>query len=154
MVNSCVVIGCRSGYESEKVKISMFKFPSHKRKGLKEKWIKFVDRKNWYPSKNSVLCSKHFDKKFIITGDVRTKLNWFLNPVPTIYGEEVLRYFSINPTPPLPEADSVTVLYQNERFFEFLPENVSKNVLNKKDFNSLSLKDSNQFLLPLNRLAE
>ncbi|XP_040574387.1 uncharacterized protein [Lepeophtheirus salmonis] len=67
MVNKCVVIGCRSGYNLKKnethseVKedISFHRFP--KDQILREKWIRNLSRKNYTPSSHSVLCSKHFD---------------------------------------------------------------------------------------------
>ena len=49
----------------------------------------FVNRLDWSPTSNSVICANHFDQKFILNGK-RKKLNWKLNPVPTIYTESVL----------------------------------------------------------------
>ena len=53
------------------------------------KWTKFVNRLDWSPTSNSAICANHFDQKFILNGK-RKKLNWKLNPVPTIYPESVL----------------------------------------------------------------
>ena len=90
MVNTCVVLGCRSGYASESAKVSSFKFPFHILE-LNKKWIKFVNRKDWFPTQNSVICSCHFEDKFIITCTKRKKLNWKLNPIPTIYETKGMR---------------------------------------------------------------
>ena len=101
MVNKCVVFGCKTGYETcveaSEEKISTFKFPLEKT-DLLQQWIKFVNRSHWYPSKNSVICVKHFDKKYIVEGK-RNKLNWNLNPVPTIQTREALKIPSAFPTP-------------------------------------------------------
>ena len=67
MVNISVVYGCRSGYfssASAEEKVSFFTFPLEK-PDLLSKWIKFVNRSNWTPTKYSVICIKHFEDKFI-----------------------------------------------------------------------------------------
>ena len=92
MVNKCVVIGCKSGYKSESTRIPTFSFPLTKPQ-LLEKWIDFVNRKDWRPTKNSVICLNHFDKKLLGASVRRTKLNWKLNPVPTIHCSEKERLY-------------------------------------------------------------
>ena len=64
MVNKCVVFGCNSGYLTSKETVSSFQFPLDK-PNLLQKWIQFVNRDKWTPTKYSVICSKHFDPKFI-----------------------------------------------------------------------------------------
>ena len=59
MVNACVVFGCKSGYSSQSHKVNGFSFPFEK-PDLLARWIKFVNRKNWKPSKNSIIFAKHF----------------------------------------------------------------------------------------------
>ena len=88
MVNKCVVFGCKSGYDSSDNAPS-FRFP-FKRDDLMTKWIQFVNRANWTPSSNSVICCKHFDAKFISDGK-RKKLKWSLNPIPTIHTSNALK---------------------------------------------------------------
>ena len=34
---------------------------------------------------------KHFEEKFLLQGDKQTKLNWKLNPVPSIHTEKALK---------------------------------------------------------------
>ena len=70
MVNKCVIVGCKSGYLGNEG-ISSFRFPFGK-PVLLEKWAQFVNRANWKPSTNSVVCAKHFEKKFLSSGK-RTK---------------------------------------------------------------------------------
>ena len=86
MVNQCVAFGCSSEYDTNSEKISTFFFPLGK-SDLIEKWIKFVNRNNWFPMKNSVLCIKYFEDKYILKGK-GNKLNWNLLPIPTIHLEK------------------------------------------------------------------
>ena len=56
-------------------------------------WERFVNRREWKPTKNSVLCKKHFEKKYIkISEKQRFHLEWKLDPMPTIQVEEVLQH--------------------------------------------------------------
>ena len=100
MVNKCVVLGCKSGYYSQKRDpVSSFGFPFNK-PYLLDQWIDFVNRLDWKPTKNSVICAKHFENKFILAGK-RTVLKWKLNPVPTLYAsvkEKELPIISEAPT--------------------------------------------------------
>ena len=73
MVNKCVVFGCNSGYSTSKENVSSFRFPAEKPE-LLQKWIKFVNRADWIPTKNSVICCKYFESKFLYEGK-RTKLH-------------------------------------------------------------------------------
>ena len=90
MVNTCSVAFCKTGCKQIINKVdeipenhSVFSFPS-KKPEIYRLWIKFVNRKEWQPTKNSGICSKHFDEKYLKNG-VRTTLRWELNPVPSIY---------------------------------------------------------------------
>ena len=81
MVNTCSVVYCKTGYknrENKEDKIPekhpVFGFPDSK-PNLKAKWVKFVSRKWWLPTKNSGILPK----------GLRTTLRWDLNPVPTLY---------------------------------------------------------------------
>ena len=47
-------------------------------------WVVFINRKLRKPSKNSAICAKHFEEKYLKIGK-RVTLIWDLNPVPTIY---------------------------------------------------------------------
>ena len=86
MVDKCVIYGCKSGYKSNANSIPFFHFPLQK-VDLLAKWTKFVNRLDWSLTSNSV----------ILNGK-RKKLNWKLNPVPTIYPESVLSKPSSLPT--------------------------------------------------------
>ena len=59
MVNKCVAPGCTSGYTSAgKNDCAMFRFPKNEQ--LNKIWIARVPRHSWKPSKNAVLCERHF----------------------------------------------------------------------------------------------
>ena len=64
MVNKCVVFGCKSGHDNQQEKVSGFSFPLNN-PDLLEKWVKFVNRPEWKPSKSSVICVKHFQQEFV-----------------------------------------------------------------------------------------
>ena len=96
MVNKCVIYGCKSEYKSNVNSVPSFHFPLQK-VDLLAKWTKFVNHLDWSLISNSVICANHFDQKFILNGK-RKKLNWKLNPVPTIYPESVLSKPSSLPT--------------------------------------------------------
>ena len=65
MVNARVVFGFKSGYSSQSQKVCGFLFPFEK-SDLHALWVKFVNRTNGTPTKNSIICAKHFKygKKF------------------------------------------------------------------------------------------
>ena len=97
MINACVVFGCKSGYSSQSHKVSGFSFPFEKPDLLiLARWIKFVNRKNWKPSKHSIICAKHFKDELIKDGK-KKKLKWELLPVPIIYTEKALKRPSVLP---------------------------------------------------------
>ena len=87
-------------------------------------WIKFVNRSDWKPTKNSVLCINHFEDKFIHYGK-RNKLKWHLNPISTKYPTEALKRPSTLPTsaPLLRKAPKIRVP-QNDELPDFNKKNV------------------------------
>ena len=64
MVNKCCVYGCKSGYLTTGKKVSSFRFPFYDLE-LRKKWISFVNRRDWEPTTNSVICVLHFESKYI-----------------------------------------------------------------------------------------
>ena len=78
---------CMKITSKNKESIASFRFPKAE---LLEQWTRFVNRPDWTPSSNSVLCQNHFEDKFIIRRK-RNKLRWDLNPVPTIHSKETLK---------------------------------------------------------------
>ena len=61
MVNKCCVVGCHSNYKRKEI------FPSDE--DIKNRWIKFVNRKNWQPTSSAAICIKHFEGKVLKKGE-------------------------------------------------------------------------------------
>ena len=58
------MFGYTSKYKSSGEKMSSFEFETKNPK-LLEKWIKFVNLCDWKPTKNSVICIRHFEEEFL-----------------------------------------------------------------------------------------
>ena len=121
MVNKCVAFGCKSGYDDTKGEswesVATFRFPfSHLE--LLQEWIRFVSRKDWAPSSNSVICEKHFEERFVSRGK-RCKLKWELNPIPSIHSPETLKRPSTLPTPTAKRKSPTERIYQNDELNSF-----------------------------------
>ena len=65
MVNKYLVTNCSTGYKTGQKKSS---FHFHEDQELKLKWIYFVNRKDWLPTVQSVICIDLFEEKFIKRG--------------------------------------------------------------------------------------
>ena len=78
-------------------KFPVFRFPL-KNPELNRKWITFVNRKDWAPTRRSGVCSKHFEEKFLKVGK-RATSRWELQPVPSIYSGNESIPPSVMPTP-------------------------------------------------------
>ena len=90
MVNKCAAPSCRSGYAKNETKhITKFHFPL-KNFELNRLWIRFVNRKDWKPTKHSVLCELHFEEKYIVRGG-KSNLKWLMNPIPTKHSKRLLK---------------------------------------------------------------
>ena len=78
------MFGCLSNYKGEEI-VPVFSFPSDE--DIKNRWIKFVNRKDWHPTSSAVICIKHFEGKFLKKGEheKRFRLIKTLKPIPTIY---------------------------------------------------------------------
>ena len=124
MVNKCVVCGCKSGYKTCDAKVSHFEFP-FKRPQLLEKWIKFVNRRDWKPTKNSVICIKHFKEEFICHGKKNT-LRRESQLIPTIHTDEALKRHSVVQTPAMPRKAPKIRTYQNDETEEFATKDAIK----------------------------
>lgn len=67
MPRKCCVPGCRSNYSSDEY-CTVFRFPLNN-PSLLHTWIRNIHRDNYVPNKDSVICMKHFEPRFIITED-------------------------------------------------------------------------------------
>ncbi|CAK1592372.1 unnamed protein product [Parnassius mnemosyne] len=54
----CSVIGCKSRSERKEENITFHSFPSNPI--VRAKWICFTERKDWEPTFNNRICSRHF----------------------------------------------------------------------------------------------
>ncbi|GIY87334.1 retrovirus-related Pol polyprotein from type-1 retrotransposable element R2 [Caerostris extrusa] len=88
---------CRSNYDPT-VYISCFQFP--KEEDRKNLWLKKINRKDYSPSKNAVVCIKHFSDKFVITEDHAVRDDGSVLTVRRIYPKSTLmhthQYFQIS----------------------------------------------------------
>ena len=134
MVNKCSALKCQTGYSSDdNKKLSSFHFPLTKDEELNQKWIRFVNRKDWIPSKNSVLCELHFEEKFFSKGK-RTTLNWSMKPVPSIHSVELSRTPSVLPTDQTHREPPRKRIFQEDQLNSFQKQD---QILSINDFNAL-----------------
>ena len=69
----------------ERRNIFHFWIDVHDNPELRQRWIRFINRADWKPTKHSRICENHFEEKFL-RRDKRLRLvSKELNPVPTIY---------------------------------------------------------------------
>ena len=90
MLDKCCVYKCRSNYD-DGPKETVFFFPDERKDyDLRQRWIKFVNRDDWKPSKKSCICRKHFEAKYYKTGaqGKRYRLVKKQKPMPTIFDPE------------------------------------------------------------------
>ena len=91
---SCVVFGCKTGYNSNKGKVDsyqFFRFPTAPK--WNEKWCDQINRTNFQPSFQSRVCSKHFTPNSFLkdhenkdgNGKVRKKRRLYSTAVPTLF---------------------------------------------------------------------
>ena len=87
MPDKCCIFKCRSNYD-DGPKETVFFFPDEKKEcDLRQRWIKFVNRVDWKPTKKSCICRKHFESQYYKKGaqGKRYRLVKKLKPVPTIF---------------------------------------------------------------------
>ena len=87
MPDKCCVFNCQSNYDNSPQE-TVFFFPDDKKYyDLRQRWIRFVNREGWKPSKK---CRKHLEPRYYETGaqGKRYRLVKKLKPVPTIFDPE------------------------------------------------------------------
>ena len=77
MPNKCSVTGCYTNF-NEGPKKTVFKFPGDP--VLSQKWLEFLNRRDYEITKYSVICIDHFEERFIIQHETRAALNYSMNP--------------------------------------------------------------------------
>ena len=111
MHNKCSVVGCNSGYK-DGPNYPRYKFPQDEQ--LVAKWLRFLNRPADYViTENSFICSQHFDNKFLKTSQNFTRLNYNLNPIPTIHPLSIPQSQAIIPTNSRPPPKMCLPIRQN-----------------------------------------
>ena len=89
MPGKCCVFNCRSNYDNGP-KETVFFTDEKKDYDLTQRWITFVNREDWKPSKKSCICRKHFEPHYYktVAKGKRYRLIKKLKPVPTIFDPE------------------------------------------------------------------
>lgn len=83
MPAKCCVPGCKSNYASNKESngyVTTFKFPTNE--ALRMKWIQSIPRSAWEPTRNSVVCIKHFQDQDVITNETYKDKNGEIKTFP------------------------------------------------------------------------
>ena len=125
MPNKCSVVDCNSGYK-DGPNYTRYKFPLDEQ--LAAKWLRFLNRPADYViTENSLICSQHFDNKFLKTTSQNfTRLNYNLNPIPTIHPLSIPQSQAIIPTNSRPppkdcvfQPDQISIYEENLRIRKF-----------------------------------
>ena len=91
MVYKCCVTNCNSNTNSGTKKPTAT-FPEFLRNPdveLSKEWERFVNRKDWAPTKFTRICLDHFDDQYIKDNGTTRVLSMKLRPVPTIHTDTV-----------------------------------------------------------------
>ncbi|KAK4873143.1 hypothetical protein RN001_015172 [Aquatica leii] len=78
---TCSVYNCNSSHRRKEQGISFHRFPIDPTK--RHVWIFNINRKDWVPSKNDRLCSRHFEQRYIY--QTNEKMRLLNNAVPTLF---------------------------------------------------------------------
>ena len=120
MVGKCCTVGCRSNHKGEEI-VPVFSFPSDE--DIKNRWIKFVIRKDWQPISSAVICIKHFEGKFLNKGEHEKRfiLIKTLKPIPKIYPASTKTSFTYKVS--LPKKSPKKRVFQEDQCDEFKKNN-------------------------------
>ena len=113
---------------------SSFHFPLKNTK-LNNQWVRFVNRVDWAPTKNSVFCELHFEEKYLSKGK-RTILRWSSEHVPTIYSKEFESCPSELPTYSTYRKSPKKRAFQNDQLDEFQSKDIINSINDLTEFNS------------------
>ena len=134
MVNKCVVFGCTSGNKSSGEKVSTFEF-SFKSLELLKKWIKFVNCRDWKPTKSSVICIRHFKEEFLNRGK-RITLKKNLQPYPTIHTGKALKRPSTLQAVAVPCKAPKIRVFQKDKLEDFKSQDLISNFADLSECNA------------------
>ena len=137
------MFGCKSGYRSQFQKVSSFLLLFEKL-NLLALWIKFVNCKNWKPSKISIICAKHFIDE-LIKDDKRKKLKWEFLPVPTTHKEKALKHLSVLPCASIIGKAPKIRIFQKDELGNFENDDIVANSLPRTVFRACICFDFAKF---------
>ena len=82
MVFKCCEVGCATGKTKEE-SVAVFSFPDKEsRIDSWKAWVKLVNWKDFLVTKNTGVCEKHFEERFIRKKNAANTLIQTLNPIP------------------------------------------------------------------------
>ena len=84
----CAVVCYKTGYSSGPRR-ALFQFPE--KDTLRAKWVEFVNRKDFVVTESSRICIDHFESTYLSLGKERARLNYSLNPIPTIHPTSIAK---------------------------------------------------------------
>ena len=84
----CAVVVCKTGYSSGPQR-ALFQFPE--KDTLRARWVEFVNRKEFVVTESSRICIDHFESTYLSLGKERARLNYSLNPIPTIHPTSIAK---------------------------------------------------------------
>ena len=138
--NKCSVPGCNTNYQLCQTK-PVFKFPQDQ--VLSKKWLESLNRKDYEPSKSSVMCIDHFEDKYLIKKIERIGLDYPISPIPTIHPKSIP--LSQAPVPCEPRKLPKVRVYAPDELGSFMSINDVKSFDNPKEYQhfQLEISDSN-----------
>ena len=84
----CAVVGCKTGYSSGPRR-ALFHFPE--KDTQRAKWVEFVNRKDFVVTEISRIFIDHFEGTCLSLGEERARLNYSLNPTPTMHPTSIAK---------------------------------------------------------------
>ena len=149
MVNKCAAHPCKTGYKNSGTEsLSTFHFPLQD-EALNEKWVRFVNRAGWIPSKHSVLCELHFDDN-LINRSGKSNLKWVQKPVPTKFPPALAATPSVLPTPRSTRRSPLKRVYQPDEFESFRDKDkitCLDDIINSDVLSNFERKSGDDFML-------
>ena len=67
MPDKCCAPGCTANYDNTADYISVFRFPADELR--RQQWLRLIPRANLNVTKRTVVCQRHFEKRFVLTED-------------------------------------------------------------------------------------
>ena len=145
MPNKCCVTGCRTNYQDGPNK-PVFKFPDDPE--LSNKWVGFLNRRDYQISKYSEICINHFEEKYIFHHPKKIILNYSMKPIPTIHPH--LIPLSLATVPNEPRKLPTVRIFQPDELQAFKSTfeirsfaDVTRHIKQSKEYSDLQLEISN-----------